>query len=58
MTVALSARVSSQRQTNTQTNTQTSEQQLDRLRARADECGAGPSAERLVFRDDGYSGTT
>jgi site-specific DNA recombinase len=54
MTVALYARVSSQRQT----NTQTIEQQLDRLRARADECGAGPSAERLVFRDDGYSGTT
>jgi site-specific DNA recombinase len=54
MTVALYARVSSQRQT----NSQTIEQQLDRLRARAEECGAGPSAECLVFRDDGYSGTT
>jgi site-specific DNA recombinase len=54
MTVALYARVSSQRQT----NTQTIEQQLDRLRTRAEECGAGPSAECLVFRDDGYSGTS
>ena len=54
MTVALYARVSSQRQT----NTQTIDQQLDRLRARAEACGARPSAECLVFRDDGYSGTT
>jgi hypothetical protein len=53
MTVALYARVSSQRQT----TTQTIDQQLDRLRARAEECGAPPTA-CLVFRDDGYSGAS
>ena len=53
MTVALYARVSSQRQT----NTQTIDQQLDRLRVRADESGV-PQAACLVFRDDGYSGTS
>lgn len=53
MTVALYARVSSQRQT----NTQTIEQQLDRLRARAEQDGA-PAPPCLVFRDDGYSGTS
>ncbi|MGO8946512.1 MAG: recombinase family protein [Ktedonobacterales bacterium] len=53
MTVALYARVSSQRQT----NTQTIDQQLDRLRTRVEEDGA-PVAGCLVFRDDGYSGTS
>jgi site-specific DNA recombinase len=50
MTVALYARVSSQRQT----TTQTIDQHLDRLRARAEECGV-PATACLVFRDDGYS---
>jgi site-specific DNA recombinase len=56
MTVALYARVSTPRQT----HTQTIEQQLERLRARAEECaGEQPHLEEsLVFRDDGYSGTT
>jgi site-specific DNA recombinase len=54
MTVALYARVSSQRQT----NSQTIEQQLDRLRARVEQDGEGAQATTcLVFRDDGYSGT-
>ena len=53
MTVALYARVSSQRQT----HTQTIDQHVDRLRIRAEECGA-PSAACLVFRDDGSSGTS
>ena len=53
MTVALYARVSSQRQT----NTQTIDQQLDRLRARTEESDVRATA-CLVFRDDGYSGTT
>jgi site-specific DNA recombinase len=53
MTVALYARVSSQRQT----TTQTIDQQLDRLRARAEECGV-PATTCLVFRDDGYSGAS
>jgi hypothetical protein len=48
MTVALSARVSSQRQT----HTHTMNQHVDRLRIRAEECAA-PSAACLVFRDDG-----
>ena len=47
------ARVSSQRQI----NTQTIEQQLDRLRARVEQEGA-PATACLVFRDDGYSGTS
>jgi site-specific DNA recombinase len=41
-----------------QTNTQTIDQQRGRLRARIEESGAGPSAACLVFRDDGYSGTS
>ena len=53
MTVALYARVSSQRQT----NTQTIDQQLDQLRARVEEDGAEPTPACLVFRDDGYSGS-
>ena len=53
MTVALYARVSSQRQI----NTQTIDQQLDRLRTRVEEDGA-PATGCLVFRDDGYSGTS
>jgi DNA invertase Pin-like site-specific DNA recombinase len=53
MTVALYARVSSQRQT----TTQTIDQQLDRLRARAEEYGV-PATACLVFRDDGYSGAS
>jgi DNA invertase Pin-like site-specific DNA recombinase len=48
MTVALHARVSSQRQT----HTQTIDQQLDRLRARA-EAGGASAAPCLIFRDDG-----
>ena len=40
-----------------QTNTQTIDQQLDRLRARIEESGA-PAPPCLVFRDDGYSGTS
>lgn len=53
MTVAVYARVSSQRQT----NTQTIDQQLDRLRARVEERGV-PATACLVFRDDGYSGSS
>ena len=53
MTVALYARVSSQRQI----NTQTIDQQLDRLRTRVEEDGA-PATGCLVFRDDGSSGTS
>ena len=53
MTVALYARVSSQRQT----NTQTIDQQLDRLRSHVEESGVLATA-CLVFRDDGYSGTS
>jgi hypothetical protein len=48
MTVALYARVSSQRQT----NAQTIEQQLDRLRTRVEEDGAEPAPACLVFRDE------
>lgn len=56
MTIALYVRVSTSRQT----QTQTIEQQLERLRARAEECARGQQRpqERLVFRDDGYSGAT
>jgi site-specific DNA recombinase len=54
MTVALYARVSSQRQT----NTQTIDQQLDRLRARVEADGAEPAPACLVFRDDGYGGSS
>ena len=56
MTVALYARVS----TPHQAHTQTIEQQLERLHARAEECAREqPRLEEcLVFRDDGYSGTT
>jgi site-specific DNA recombinase len=53
MTIALYARVSSQRQT----NTQTIDQQLDRLHAHLEERG-GLATACLVFRDDGYSGTS
>ena len=53
MTVALYARVSSQRQT----DTQTIDQQLDRLRSHVEESGVLATA-CLVFRDDGYSGTS
>src|SRR5690349_20800777 len=56
MTVALYARVS----TPHQAHTQTIEQQLERLRARAEECAREQQRSEacLVFRDDGYSGTT
>jgi site-specific DNA recombinase len=54
MTVALYVRVSTPRQT----YTQTIEQQLERLRARVQECDPEQRAEYVVFRDDGYSGTT
>jgi site-specific DNA recombinase len=53
MTIALYARVSSQRQT----NTQTIDQQLDRLHAHLEERG-GLATACLVLRDDGYSGTS
>jgi site-specific DNA recombinase len=56
MTVALYVRVSTPRQT----HTQTIEQQLERLHARVEEATREPPhrEECLVFRDDGYSGTT
>ena len=53
MTVALYARVSTRRQA----QTQTIEQQLERLSAHVQECGAVVQAE-YVFRDEGYSGAT
>jgi site-specific DNA recombinase len=56
MRVALYVRVSTPRQT----QTQTIEQQLERLRTWVQEHDSHPQqcAECLVFRDDGYSGTT
>jgi site-specific DNA recombinase len=56
MTVALYVRVSTPRQT----HTQTIEQQLERLCARVEERAQEQQRpqERLVFRDDGYSGAT
>ncbi len=56
MTVALYVRVSTPRQA----QQQTIEQQLERLRARIEECAREQLRleECLVFRDEGYSGTT
>jgi site-specific DNA recombinase len=54
MTVALYVRVSTPRQT----HAQTIEQQLERLRARVEALGGEQRVECLVFRDDGYSGTS
>jgi site-specific DNA recombinase len=56
MTVALYVRVSTPRQT----STQTIEQQLERLRTRVQAHDTEPQRAQagLVFRDDGYSGTT
>ena len=53
MRVAIYARVSTQRQT----QAQTTDQQLDRLRAHAEEQGWSLAVDR-VFRDDGYSGAS
>ncbi len=54
MTLALYVRVSTPRQA----HTQTIDQQLERLRARVQECGPEQHSACVVFRDDGYSGTT